>query len=109
MLDSLSNKMLALSAMTLLFVLVVLIAFFQIQSEQESNQVEINYLVDLREKDSSVTTLLYFMFQLKSMKEVAKKVAPGIINHKNAIKFCQIVLFSSKSATERQSSSTVVC
>ena len=48
MLDSLSNKMLALSTMTLLFVLVVLVAFFQIQSEQESTQVEINYLVDLQ-------------------------------------------------------------
>ena len=30
------------------------------------------------------------------MEEVTKKVAPGKINHKNAIKSCQIVLFSSK-------------
>ena len=41
-------------------------------------------------------------------KEVTKKVALGKINHKNAKKSCQIVLFSSKSATERPSSSTVV-
>ena len=42
------------------------------------------------------------------MEEVTKKVAPGKINHKNAIKSCKIVLFSSKNATERPSSSTVV-
>ena len=38
-----------------------------------------------------------------------QKVAPGKINHRNAIKSCQIVLFSSKSTIERLSSSTVVC
>ena len=48
MLDSLSNKMLALSTITLMFVMVVLVSFFQIQSEQESTQTEINYLVDLQ-------------------------------------------------------------
>ena len=37
------------------------------------------------------------------------KVGPGKINHKNAIKSCQIVLFSSKSAAERLSSTTIVC
>ena len=42
------------------------------------------------------------------MLEVTKKVAPGKINHKNANKSCEIVLFSSKSATERPSSSTVI-
>ena len=40
------------------------------------------------------------------MEEVTKKVAPGKINHKNAIKSCQIVLFSSKTTNERPSSST---
>ena len=43
------------------------------------------------------------------MEEVTKKVAPGKINHKNAIKSYQIVLFSSKTATEWLSSSTVAC
>ena len=50
----------------------------------------------------------FSIFQLKRMQEVTKKGALGKINHKNAKKSCQIVLFSSKSATERQSSSTVV-
>ena len=43
------------------------------------------------------------------MQEVTKKVAPGKINHKNAIKSCQIVLLSSKTTTEKPRSSTVVC
>ena len=43
------------------------------------------------------------------MEEVTKKDAPGKINHKNAIKSCQIVLFSSKTATEDLSFSTVAC
>ena len=43
------------------------------------------------------------------MEEVTKKVAPGKINHKNAIKSCQIALFGSKTATEWPSSSTVAC
>ena len=38
-----------------------------------------------------------------------QKVAPGKINHKNQIKYCQNVQFSSKSGTGRPSSSTVVC
>jgi hypothetical protein len=54
----------------------------------------------------SVTNFLHFKKGCK--KEVTKKVTPGKINHKNAIKSCQIVLLSSKSATERLSSSTVV-
>jgi hypothetical protein len=32
------------------------------------------------------------------MEEVTKKVEPGKINHKNAIKSCQIVLFSYQEA-----------
>ena len=51
----------------------------------------------------------FSLFQLKKMYEVTKKVASGKTNHKNAMKSCQIVLFSSKSATERSSSSTAVC
>jgi hypothetical protein len=41
--------------------------------------------------------------------EVTNKIAPGKINHKNAIKFCQIVLFNSKTAAKRLISSTVAC
>ena len=37
------------------------------------------------------------------MEEVTKKVAPGKINHKNAIKACQIVLYSSKITTKKPS------
>ena len=40
----------------------------------------------------------FSLFQLKRMSEVTKKVAPGKKNHKNAKKYCQIVLFSSKKA-----------
>ena len=38
-----------------------------------------------------------------------EEVAPGKKNLKNAIKSCQIVLFSSKTAAKRPSSSTVGC
>ena len=51
----------------------------------------------------------FSLLQLKRMLEVTKKVAYGKMNHKNAIKSCQIVLFISKSGTERLSSGTVVC
>ena len=54
----------------------------------------------------SVATFLYF--NLKGCKRLPR-VVPGKINHKNAIKSCQIVLFSSKTATERASYDTVVC
>ena len=43
------------------------------------------------------------------MEEVTKKVAPGKIKKKNAIKSGQIVLFSSKTAAKRLNSSTVAC
>jgi hypothetical protein len=39
---------------------------------------------------------------------VTKEVAPGKIDHKNTIKFCQIVLFSSKTATEWLNSSLLI-
>ena len=42
------------------------------------------------------------------MEDFTKKVAPGKINHKNPNKSCQIFLSSSKDATERPSSGTVV-
>ena len=53
----------------------------------------------------------YQIFFISNQKDVRgyQKVAPGKIYHKNAIKSCQNVLFSSKSATERPSSCTVVC
>ena len=41
------------------------------------------------------------------MEEVTKKVVISKINHKNAIKSCQIVLFTPKTAAEWVSSSTV--
>ena len=47
--------------------------------------------------DLPLTTFLYFNSKVK--------VAPGKINHRNVIKSCQIVFFSSKSAIERLSSS----
>ena len=46
--------------------------------------------------------------QKGGMEEVTPKDAHGKINHKNAKKSCPIILFSSKSATERMSTSTVV-
>ena len=51
----------------------------------------------------------FSLFQFKRMEEVAKKVAPGKMNHKNAIKCCQIVLFNSKTATGWLTFSTVAC
>ena len=57
--------------------------------------------------DSRVWKCLVHYFSLFQLKRT--KVAYGKINHENAIKSCQIVLFISKSATERLSSGTVVC
>ena len=50
----------------------------------------------------SVINFLYF--NSKGLKRLPKKCK---INHKNAIKSCQIVLFSSKTAAKRLSFSTV--
>ena len=47
------------------------------------------------------------MFFISTQKDV-RGYQKSKINHKNAKKNCQIVLFSSKSTTERPSSSTVV-
>ena len=54
----------------------------------------------------SVATFLYF--NLKECKRLPRVVL-GKINHKNAIKSYQIVLFSSKNATDRASYGTVMC
>ena len=52
-----------------------------------------------------------FCLPISTQKDVRgyQKVTPGKMNHKNDIKSCQIVLFSSKSGTEGPSSDTVVC
>ena len=57
-------------------------------------------------KNCSGTNFLYF--NSKGCKKLPKKVAPSKINHINAKKSGQIVLFRSKSASERPSSNTVV-